>query len=1125
MNAGASTDNSGSRNSALGYLALTSNTTGSNNSALGFGALYQNTTGTANSAFGNQALYLNTTGGSNVAIGDTALRSNPGSSNSALGVNALYGNTTGCSNSAFGNTALYNNTTGSFNSVLGNRALMFNISATNTVAVGYQTAYGNGAYYNNQGGTYLGYQAGYSAGTGSNYNTLLGYQAGYGITTGAYNIVIGQNVEAPTVTGNQQLNIGNLIYGTGIYNGSTVSSSPFGGRIGIGTTTPATTLSVAGNTYLDSNVITYSSSTASTLTFSYQKSATSTIPALVNAWSIGPTTAVGTPPILSIDGANGRVGIGSTSPMGTLAIQHTAASNPALVIRSAPSQATSTFAIYDSSGVMRNAISLGASNVSGTRNTNLGVNAGAAITSGSYNTAVGYQALSTNTSGGVNSAFGDKALRSNNGDYNSAFGGGAMLSHLTGDSNSAFGANALYNDTTGGSNSAFGDYALNALTWGSSNTAVGQAAGSTLTSGSYNTFFGSNATMGGQATSSIAIGYGAAVTTSNQLVVGSNDTNGSITDAYFGQGVTKASPAGITIQATGGSGSNNAGASLTIAGGKGTGSAVGGSVVFSTSPPLGSGTTLQSLVERMRIANTGYIGIGTSTPGALLSIAATSTGIGAQRSILLSGINMIYASSSTSTIPTALNAFSFATSTSAIPFLSFDTTNSRIGILNTAPGATLSVNGTASTSLLNITGLGNTATKCLNVTNQGVVGVAADDCGTGSSGSGVVPPLYQVNARIGIGTSTPGALLSIAATSSTLTDRTILYGLDNFVYASSSTSTIPIAVNSWSIGTTTAIGNPPILSIDGANGRVGIGTAAPGASLDVYGRSNGAQIAIREFVNQSQSNAPFVIYGRNGSVSLEIRSSTSTLENTFVGVDAGRSNTTGYSNSALGVAALYSNTTGIENSAFGYVALLANSTGNSNSAFGAQTLYSNTTGTSNSSFGVNTLFNNTTGSTNSVLGGGALYYNITGSNNSALGVSTLYYNTSATNTVAVGYQAAGGTTVYNNQGGTYLGYRAGYSAGTGSNYNTLLGYQAGYGITTGAYNIVIGQNVEAPTVTSNQQLNIGNLIYGTGIYNGSSVSSSPFGGRIGIGTTTPATTLSVAGNTYLDSNVITYSSS
>ncbi|MEK7201068.1 MAG: hypothetical protein AAB737_00325, partial [Patescibacteria group bacterium] len=44
-------------------------------------------------------------------------------------------------------------------------------------------------------------------------------------------------------------------------------------RLGIGTSTPATTFSVAGNTYLDSNVITYSSSTASTLTFSYQKSA------------------------------------------------------------------------------------------------------------------------------------------------------------------------------------------------------------------------------------------------------------------------------------------------------------------------------------------------------------------------------------------------------------------------------------------------------------------------------------------------------------------------------------------------------------------------------------------------------------------------------------------------------------------------------------------------------------------------------------------------------------------------------------------------------------------------------------------------------------------------------------
>ncbi|MBI2097191.1 MAG: helix-turn-helix domain-containing protein, partial [Candidatus Sungbacteria bacterium] len=127
------------------------------------------------------------------------------------------------------------------------------------------------------------------------------------------------------------------------------------------------------------------------------------------------------------------------------------------------------------------------------------------------------------------------------------------------------------------------------------------------------------------------------------------------------------------------------------------------------------------------LSSAARFGIGTSTPGALFSITATSSTL-ADRTILYGLDNFVFASSSTSTIPIAVNAFSFATSTTVVPLFSLDTLNSRIGILNTAPGATLSVNGTASTSLLTVSGLGNTATRCLNLTNQGVVGVAATDC-------------------------------------------------------------------------------------------------------------------------------------------------------------------------------------------------------------------------------------------------------------------------------------------------------------------------------------------------------------------------------------------------------------
>ncbi|KKU75773.1 MAG: putative T4-like protein proximal tail fiber, partial [Candidatus Giovannonibacteria bacterium GW2011_GWB1_47_6b] len=328
MSSSASANNSGYENSAFGYNVLTANTSGIRNSALGVSALSSNTTGSENSVLGGNALPSNTTGSENSAFGYAALNANTtGRTNSAIGRYTLVGNTTGSFNSALGDNALSSNKTGSYNSALGYQVLRYNGSATNTVAVGTNAAYGAGVAYNNQGGTYLGYQAGYSAGTGSNYNTLLGYQAGYGITTGAYNIVIGQNVEAPTVTGNQQLNIGNLLYGTGIYNGGSVSSSPFGGRVGIGTTTPATTLSVAGNTYLDSNVITFASSSAASLTLAFQKSATSTLPTAVNAFSFA--TSLTATPLLSLDTTNTRVGINDTSPDALLDFDFSSANSSA----------------------------------------------------------------------------------------------------------------------------------------------------------------------------------------------------------------------------------------------------------------------------------------------------------------------------------------------------------------------------------------------------------------------------------------------------------------------------------------------------------------------------------------------------------------------------------------------------------------------------------------------------------------------------------------------------------------------------------------------------------------------------------------------------------------------------
>jgi len=111
---------------------------------------------------------------------------------------------------------------------------------------------------------------------------------------------------------------------------------------------------------------------------------------------------------------------------------------------------------------------------------------------------------------------------SNYGGTNNAFFGyncGTAIS--TGASNSGFGQNnTLLGLTTGSSNTAVGSGALQAVTTTDNNTAIGNNAGA-ATTGSNNTFIGATAnTTLATASNSTAIGYGASVTASNQVVLG-----------------------------------------------------------------------------------------------------------------------------------------------------------------------------------------------------------------------------------------------------------------------------------------------------------------------------------------------------------------------------------------------------------------------------------------------------------------------------------------------------------------------------------------------------------------------------------------------------------------------------
>lgn len=96
-----------------------------------------------------------------------------------------------------------------------------------------------------------------------------------------------------------------------------------------------------------------------------------------------------------------------------------------------------------------------------------------------------------------------------------------------------------------------------------------------------------------------------------------------------------------------------------------------------------------------------------------------------------------------------------------------------------------------------------------------------------------------------------------------------------------------------------------------------------------------------------------------------------------------------------------------------------------------------------------------------------------------------YYN------IAIGGGAMNGTGYYNTNYNTAIGPYCLTSLTNGGANNVVIGMQVAQNITTGVANIIIGSFVNAPSATAWGQLNIGNLIQGTGVYSGNANSSTP----------------------------------
>ncbi|PIZ46867.1 hypothetical protein COY32_02645, partial [candidate division WWE3 bacterium CG_4_10_14_0_2_um_filter_41_14] len=419
-----------------------------------------------------------------------------------------------------------------------------------------------------------------------------------------------------------------------------------------------------------------------------------------------------------------------------------------------------------------------------------------------------------------------------------------------------------------------------------------------------------------------------------------------------------------------------------------------------------------------------------------------------------------------------------------------------------------------------------------------------------------------IEGNVGIGTTSPGALLDVAGTiisgiNGSISGRTTYHSTYGFsgespyigtnvrglVIAHPKTSTndtnirlVTGSTNRLVVGADVQGGNvgigpdtvpdyffdvQGIMNVDSSvylastTGNVGIGTTAPGAKLDVNGKIalSGSISLYNAQATNSFSGSLFV---GDGGAGLLHTAGSDGYYNTGLGIGALFSNTEGNSNTAAGYKSLYNNTTGDNNTAVGKQALFANIGGYDNTAIGYYALSSNTTGYHNTALGDTGLYNNIAGNNNTSTGYGALFLNSAGNNNTANGVFALNNTTGSDNT-ATGY----GALFFNSSGAKNSAYGM-YSlmSNTSGYNNAAIGYSAGEYIANGSTgnstsnnSLYLGYGTRALANGDTNEIVIGASAIGNGsnsvTLGNDSITKTILRGNVGIGTTAPGKLLNV----------------
>ncbi len=630
----------GGQNTAIGYQSGLALTTASNNTLVGYGAGFAMTTGGSNTAVGWAAGDAVTTGIASVYLGYDADGAAATTEQVSIGYSAKgAGNYAVRIGSYTAGTGDYAVAIGritklaDYSVAVGASALSgSSLTGTQNIAIGYQSG---SAITSSSNNVLVGYNSGLALTSGGT-NTLIGHSSGDNLTTGTDNTIIGYLADVSTAAGS---------YNTVVGSGATTSSSTSAVAIGYGA-------NASGNTSVTVGASSTAAANGVAVGWGAAAAGSGTIAigeqAAINATGTGLTTLG----YRSLRGtASSSTGTNNTSIGYQSGFVVTTGSNNVLMGYQAALALTTGGTNTLIGGNVTNSLTTGSGN------TALGYAAGFSLTTGSNNTFLGKNAAYYATTGNESVAIGFGALQGASGlsnfATNVAVGFNAGTATTSGSNNVLVGHSSGLAITSGGSNTLIGYAAGDAITTGTQNVIIGTSAdggagisnntvigynsvsssssgndiaigaNSTVSGTGANIAIGASATAGtGTVANGIAIGYGSQAINSNTFVVGRgalSTTTGQIvfggahggndasfSDLYVGNGVTNSSKnATFTINATGGSGTNNAGAALALAGGKGTGSGAGGSVIIQTAPAGSSGASVGTLVERLAIDSTG----------------------------------------------------------------------------------------------------------------------------------------------------------------------------------------------------------------------------------------------------------------------------------------------------------------------------------------------------------------------------------------------------------------------------------------------------------------------------------------------------------------------------------------